>query len=284
MAPDSPAVARWELSYRTRRRRDEMGITGPQIAKALKFSATYWPKVERDQRILSEDKLIQLLELLDFTAEEQAELVGLRQLARQSGWWSQYEGLFDEQQLRFYGLEYGAEEIATVEALLIPGLLQTAEYARALYTADTAFIRQIEVQQRVDARMKRQKRLDDEDPVKLSVVVSEAALRQETGSHDILQNQLRHLVAMIEQHETTLKFRVLPFTSHTGAIRAFSSFHILHFARPPLPTLAWTETPVHGELVEDQEQTRSMSTTFGHLQTESLAPDKSLNFLETLID
>ncbi|MBF6137765.1 helix-turn-helix domain-containing protein [Nocardia otitidiscaviarum] len=284
MAPKSPAVARWELSYRTRKRRDELGITGPQIAKALKFSSTYWPKVERDQRILAEDKLLQLLQFLGFTDEEQTELVELRQLARERGWWTEYEGLFSEQQLRLFGMEYGAEEISTVESLLIPGLLQTEEYARTLITGDTAFIRQIEVQQRIDARMERQKRLDGEDPLRLNVVVSEAALRQQTGGPAVLRNQLRHLITMIEGHDTTIDFRVLPFTSHIGAIRGCSTFHILDFARPRLPTLAWSEVPTHDELVEDQDRVRNMTIVFGHLQTESLNRDESLSLLKQLAD
>lgn len=284
MAPKSPVVARWELSFRTRKRRDELGITGPQIARSLKFSATYWPKVERDQRILSEEKLLQLLRLLDFSDEEQQELVELRRLAGQRGWWSEYDGLFPELQLRVFGMEYGAEEISTVDCLLIPGLLQTEEYARTLITGDTAFIRQIEVQQRVDARLERQKRLTDDDPLRLNVVLSEAALRQQTGGPDVLRNQLRHVIDMIVTHSETIDFRVLPFTSRVGAIRGFSTFHLFDFARPRLPTLAWSEVPTHDELIEDQQRIRNMTIVFGHLQQESLSRDASLDLLNELAD
>ncbi|WP_229435211.1 Scr1 family TA system antitoxin-like transcriptional regulator [Nocardia farcinica] len=284
MAPQSPAVARWELSFRTRKRRDELGITGPQIAKELKFSATYWPKVERDQRILSEEKLTQLLQFLGFSEEDQRDLIEVRRLAGERGWWSEYEGLFSEQQLRLFGMEYGAEEISTVESLLIPGLLQTEEYARTLITGYTAFIRQIEVQQRIDARLARQKRLSGDDPLRLNVVVSEAALRQQTGGPDVLRNQLRHLIATIEEHWETINFRVLPFTSHTGAIRGCSTFHILDFPRPRLPTLAWSEVPTHDELVEDQQRVRNLTIVFGHLQQESLSREDSLHLLKELVD
>lgn len=282
MAPASPAVARWELSFRTRKRRDELGITGPQIAKELQFSATYWPKVERDQRILSEPKLMQLLRFLGFSEEEQDDLVEVRRLAGGRGWWSEYEGLFTEQQLRLFGMEYGAEEISTVESLLIPGLLQTEEYARTLITSDTAFIRQIEVQQRIDARLERQKRLTGDDPLRLNAVVSEAAVRQQTGGPDVLRNQLRHLIGMIETHSETINFRILPFTSRSGAIRGCSTFHILDFPRPRLPTLAWSEVPAHDELIEDQQRIRDLTIVFGHLQQESLSRDESLRLLQNL--
>ncbi|WP_051499122.1 Scr1 family TA system antitoxin-like transcriptional regulator [Nocardia sp. BMG51109] len=275
-------MARWELSYRTRKRRDELNVTGPKIAAALGFSTTYWPKVERDLRILKEDNTTRLLEFLEFSPEEREDLMEVRRLAGQSGWWSEYSGLFSEQQLRIFGLEWGAEEISTVESLLIPGLLQTEEYARTLITGDTAFIRQIEVQQRIDARLERQKRLTDDDPLRLNVVVSEAALRQQTGGPDVLRRQLQHLISMIEAHDT-IDFRVLPFASHTGAIRGVSTFHLLDFPRPHLPTLAWNEVPTHDELVEDEQRIRNMTIVFGHLQTESLSREDSLDLLNGLV-
>lgn len=284
MAPQSAAVARWELSYRTRKRRDELGITGPQIAKELKFASTYWPKVERDQRILSEEKLTQLLQFLEFTEDEQNDLIEVRRLAGGRGWWSDYDGLFTEPQLRLFGMEYGAEEISTVESLLIPGLLQTEEYARTLITGDTAFIRQIEVQQRIDARLERQKRLSGDEPLRLNVVVSEAALRQQTGGPQVLHNQLQHLISMIEKHRETITFQILPFTSHVGAIRGCSTFHLLDFPRPSLPTLAWSEVPTHDELIDDQQRVRNLTIVFGHLQQESLSPEDSLQFLNELVD
>lgn len=283
MAPPSPAVARWELSFRTRKRRDELGITGPQIARELKFSTTYWPKVERDQRILSKEKLIQLLRFLEFSEEDQKDLIEVRQLAGERGWWADYEGLFSELQLRIFGMEHGAEEVSTVESLLIPGLLQTEEYARTLITGDTAFIRQVEVQQRIDARLERQKRLSGEDPLRLNAVVSEAALRQQTGGVGVMRNQLQHLVTTIEAHWDTVNFRVLPFTSHVGAIRGCSTFHILDFPQPRLPTLAWSEVPLHDELVEDQQRVRNLTIVFGHLERESLSREDSLRLLNELI-
>ncbi|MFI5776027.1 helix-turn-helix domain-containing protein [Nocardia sp. NPDC051570] len=284
MAPASPVVARWELSYRTRKRRDELGVTGPQIAKVLGFSATYWPKVERDQRILPEEKLTQLLDLLDFPEDEQTELVELRALARERGWWSKYESLFPEQTLRLWGMEFGAEEIGAVESVLIPGLLQTEEYARSLIEADTAFIRQIEVQQRVDARMKRQERLFGQDPLRLNVVVSEAALRQQTGGPGTLHRQLLHIASTIRDHGDTIDFRVLPYTSRTGAIRGCSTFHLLDFPRPGLPTLAWSEVAGYGELIDDEERVHAMTVVFGHLQRESLSADASLDLIEEIAD
>ncbi|WP_256668230.1 DUF5753 domain-containing protein [Nocardia cyriacigeorgica] len=179
-------------------------------------------------------------------------------------------------------MEYGAEEISAVDAVLVPGLLQTEEYARAIITADTAFIRQIEVQQRVEARMRRQERLSDAEPLRLNVVVSEAVLRQQTGGPGVLRRQLLHIVDMINRYPATIDFRVLPFSSRTGAIGGCSTIHILDFARPQLPTVGWAEVPGYGELVEDTGRIRDMSSVFGHLQRESLSPEGSLGLLEKL--
>ncbi len=285
MAPSSPVVARWELSYRIRRRREMHGKTGPELAKELGFSRTYWPKVERDQRLLPPAKMEELFRILEFSEAEQTEMLKLQSAAKQRAWWNDFEGLFDEDILRLWGLEAGAEEISTVDSLLIPGLLQTEDYARALITSDTAFIRQLEVAQRVEARMRRQQRLlDDSDPLRLNAVVSEAALRQMTGGSALMRGQLRHLVKTITEHRNTIDFRILPFSSETGAIFGSSTFYILDFARPEAPTLGWSEGLAWSELFEDPERVRVLTVGFKHVQSQAMTPEDSLTLIEQLAD
>ncbi len=159
------------LRTRTRSRpthcRDELGIEGKAIPEALGFSRNYWSAVENERKILSEDKLTKLIDLFELDKHERRELLELREAAKQRGWWARYSGLFSDELQRFFGLEHGAQAIRTYESLLIPGLLQTEEYARAIMAADVA-IRQVEVDQRVEVRMRRQERLGDDDPLHLT--------------------------------------------------------------------------------------------------------------------
>src|SRR5699024_3473198 len=158
------------------------------------------------------------------------------------GCWSPSSALFSDELLRLYGLEYGAHGVRTHESLLIPGLLQTSEYARALISSDLANIRQVEVDQRVEVRMRRQERLADDNPLQLTAVISEAALLQQVGGPDVRRAQLEHLTDMIDAHPKTLQVNVIPFDVTAGGILGASTFHLLDFVSPQLPSLAWQET------------------------------------------
>jgi hypothetical protein len=281
MPPASPTVARWELTYRIRRRREELGATSAAIAKALGITSTYWPTIERTWRVLSEDKTRILLDVLDFSGPEKDELLEIRAIASGRGWWSQYISLFNDEQMRLWGLESGAAEIRSFESLMMPGLLQTEEYARALIDADGLFVRKTEVDQRVEVRMRRQERLSGEDPLRLNVVVSQAALMQQIGGPEVLLGQLHRLIDAMEALPT-LDLRILPFTSRSGTILGGANFHLIDFDRAQLPTLGWHESAVVGQILEDSTMVRNLVTTFGYAQAQALTRDNSLALMKRL--
>lgn len=103
MAPLSPTVARWELMRRIRRRRNEFDVSASVVAKELGFTLSYWSKVEKE-RVLAEDKLKKLMRLLEFDPAEREEMLRLRDIAKQRGWWSGYAGLLSDEVTRLYGL------------------------------------------------------------------------------------------------------------------------------------------------------------------------------------
>jgi transcriptional regulator with XRE-family HTH domain len=129
MAPSSPTVAGWELALRLGQRREQLGMDVQTITATLGFSRNYWSAVENERKILAEDTLRSVLNAFEFDDEEQRELVALREAAKRRGWWAPYSALLSEGTLRLYGLEHGAQGIRTYESLLIPGLLQTEDYA-----------------------------------------------------------------------------------------------------------------------------------------------------------
>ncbi|ATL65381.1 Scr1 family TA system antitoxin-like transcriptional regulator [Nocardia terpenica] len=257
MAPVSPVVASWELTLRLRQRREQLGIDTKTIAQETGISRGYWVLIEGDRRLPAEDKLRSMLALFEFDKEEQDELLALRATARGRGWWTRYSALFGVELLRYYGMEYGAVRIRTHESVLMPGLLQSEEYVRALMTTASATVLPVEVEQRVEVRLHRQRRLDGEDPLRLAVVLGEAALVQQIGGPQVLHRQLEHLAEVIEDHPDTVDVRLMPFTAKDRAILSGGTFHLIDFASPQLPTIAWHETTVVGEILEDREhQTR----------------------------
>ncbi|KAA8890011.1 helix-turn-helix domain-containing protein [Nocardia colli] len=283
MAPLSPTVARWELMLRIRRRRTEFDVSASVVAKELGFTLSYWSKVEKE-RILAEDKLKKLMALFEFDQAERAEMLRLREIAKQRGWWSSYADLLTDSLVRLYGLELGAQKVRTYDSVLIPALLQTADYARALLLSDVARIRQVDIDRLVQVRLRRQQRLIAEDPLHLTAVVNEAALTQQIGGREIRQGQLCHLAAMVEQHPDTIDIRVIPFEAAGGGLLGGATFHLLSFDNTLLPDIAWTETLIYQALIEDTEPVRHLDTLFANTMADSALPQaESLALIEQKI-
>ncbi|MFI5591770.1 Scr1 family TA system antitoxin-like transcriptional regulator [Amycolatopsis sp. NPDC051758] len=279
-APSSPVVASWELALRLKRRRDQLGVEVKTITDALGFSRNYWSAVENERKILSPESLVRIIELFEFDAEEKQELLALRTAAKERGWWTRYSALFDNEIQRLYGLEQGARSIRDYENLLIPGLLQTADYIRGIMLPDVT-MRPVEVDQRVEARLRRQQRLTDKsDPFKFTAVISEAALRQQIGGRQVLRNQLVHLATLIEQHPETLDIRVIPFTATACGLFGGATVVLIDFDNPQLPTLAWQETVTTWGIIDDSTQVRNLTTTYEDAYRRALDKSQTLKMIQ----
>jgi transcriptional regulator with XRE-family HTH domain len=278
-APSSPVVASWELALRLKQQRERLSIEVRTITQALGFTRNYWSAVENERKILSPEALARVLDLFEFDDEEKAELLALRTAAKERGWWSNYSALFDADIQRLFGLEQGARSMRDYESLLIPGLLQTADYIRAIMMPAVT-LPQVEVDQRVEARLRRQERLaDPDDPFKLTAVISEAALRQQIGGRAVLRQQLVHLAELIESHPRKLDVRVIPFTATACGLFGAATVHLIDFGNPRLPTLAWQETVTAWGVIDDPVQIRDIATTYQDAYERALPRDESLHLV-----
>jgi transcriptional regulator with XRE-family HTH domain len=277
--PSSPVVASWELALRLRRRREQLGIEVRTITEALGFSRNYWSAVENERKILSPEALVRIIELFEFDDEEKEELLALRAAAKERGWWSRYSALFDAAIQRLYGLELGARSLRDYESLLIPGLVQSPDYIRAIMMPDVT-MRQVEVDQRIEARLRRQQRLTDpDDPFSLTAVISEAALRQQIGGRLVLRNQLIHLADLIEQNPESLDVRIIPFTANACGLFGAATVHLIDFDNPQLPTLAWQETVTTWGIIDDGTQVRNISKAYEDAYRRALNKEESVRII-----
>jgi transcriptional regulator with XRE-family HTH domain len=282
MAPPSPVVARWDLGRRLREQRDLLGLTGAAAGKPVGLSATFLSDVENGKKNLPEDKLDSLITAYEFDADAAAELRALREECGQRGWWSKFNTLFSADVLRFYGCEHGAEAIHTFTGSLVPGLLQTQDYARAVIETGSPWIRLAEADLRVEARMIRQRRLTGDEPLHLTTVMSEAALRQQIGGPAVLVAQLRHLVTMIEEHPDTVEVLVAPFSS-PGYPALSASYQLITFASPTLPTLVWLENISSTELIDDAIRVNEYGLAHGGTVAASLSKQETLGLIKQLV-
>ena len=278
VAPSSPTVASWELSLRLRERRIELGVDVSTITARLGFTRNYWSAVENERRSLTEEKLDLLLDLLEYDDAERAELFELRERSRGRGWWTAYSALYGEELQRFHGLEHGAQSIRSYEGI-IPGLLQTPEYTRALLEAGVS-MRPVEIDQRVEVRMRRQQRLTGPDPLHLTVVLGQAALLQQVGGREVLRAQLRHLAGMMRAHPDTVQIRVLPFTARACSLLGASTFHLIDFASARLPTLAWQEAITVRRILERPDQVRDVVFSWSDARRLALSAEESVRMVE----
>ncbi|WP_216916878.1 Scr1 family TA system antitoxin-like transcriptional regulator [Nocardia noduli] len=274
MAPVSPTVARWELVLRLRELREQRGFDSATFAKQIGFTAANWSHVEKGRRVLTTNTIGPVLEILEVDAEEREELLALLASSKQRGWWAKSSALIGPELQRLYGMEYGAQSIRSYDSLIVPGLLQTEDYARALISADV-MIRPVQVEQLVTIRMRRQARLRGPERVELTAVVGEGTLLQQTGGPKVLRAQLEHLVALSEDSDS-IEIRVIPFAATAGAILGGSSFHLLDFAGEQLPTFGWAESAVFGGAVDDPDLVRDLAFAYVRAREQSLSRADSL--------
>ncbi|MTE15425.1 transcriptional regulator [Nocardia sp. CT2-14] len=221
--------------------------------------------------------------LLEFDIDERAELLALRDIAKGRHPFAEYSALFNEQLMRFYGLEAGAQSVRSFENIVIPGLLQIEDYTRVLMKARVTTGRPTEVESRVSARLRRQRLLEGPDPLELSVVVGQAALMYRVGDDDIRSRQLQHLIAMAERHPDTLDIRIIPYEAG-GAIASLNSatFHLLDFKSARLPTLGWIEAAAYFEIVDDPKRVTALEYLFDQIRSIALDHQRSLELIKEI--
>lgn len=278
----SPSVAGWELGLRLRERRELMDVTAVSAGKAIGTSQSYISGVENGKLKINARKLDELAAVLEFDQEEVEELQELREAAGRRAWWSPYSAMFNAEVLRYFGFEAGAESIRAYSAGMITSLLQTEDYAMAIMNGGAPSIRLAEANRRVEVRMKRQQRLDGDDPIRLTTVITESGLRQAVGGRAVMAAQLKHLAAKIERHPDTLDVRIVPFSADYHNAIGGSTFYILGFASSRLPDLVWQETVSTTDLIDQPMRIREYS--LAHSQAVEFALDRaeSLDLIERI--
>lgn len=277
VAPYSPSIRRRRLSSELRRLRRESGLTLFEAAKQAGMGKSNLSKIEQaESRSVPASTLNKLLELYQVDDDTRATLHELSKLAGKKGWWAHYKNLMPQMLADF---EAEACALRTYQAQVIPGLLQTPQYADAVFRANEVRDDD-EISQRVAARVTRQGVLHRVEPPKLMALVDEAALRRMVGSVEVMREQLRHLTHMASRHNVGIY--VLPFSA--GAHPSTEgSYVIMDFLDPRDSSIAYLETPVTSMYLEEEHEVRLFNDMFGSTQSCALTPAQSLNFINGLL-
>lgn len=273
-------MRRRQLGEALRALRGAAGGTREQAAVVLDCAVSRISHIENGRNAIRKLELDALMELYGADAQQHERLEVLRQEAsRRRGWSSTYR--LPAWLKTYVELEADAATMRSFEGELIPGILQTEDYARRVHQAAGHLYSTDEVERFIAARKHRQRRLvDDEDPLMFSVVVSEAAFRRALGGASAGPEQLAHVVEMAQQPTVTL--HVLPFDRGQHASMS-GSFSVLTFAEDLAPPFAYQEHAIGGHVVDDQEVVRRLGEVWELVCGQALPPDESLTWLLDLL-
>ena len=266
----NPTVRRRRLGAELRRLREQKGMTAEDVAQQLLVSQSKISRLENGRRSISQRDVRDLCTVYGVADEAMVEgLMTMARESRQRGWWHAFGDL---PYSVYIGLEQEAAKIMIYESLLLPGLLQTREYATAV-VAGIQPDRDLEaVQRRVEVRMQRQERIHGEDPIDLWSVIDEAALQRVVGNPEVMREQLEHLAALCELPH--INIQVLPFRSgaHPGMTGAFS---ILEFPESADTAVVYLEGVTSDLYLEKEPDVRRYTGLYEHLRASALSTAES---------
>jgi transcriptional regulator with XRE-family HTH domain len=240
-------AARRELGDELRRLRGRR--RGAEVAGRLGWSESKLSRIETARTGISEADLERLLRLYACSQDERARLRELARRGRARVWWAPYRSSVAEPYDEYVAFEAEAVLMCEWEAQVVPGLLQTDEYAHAVIEVGAEVSDPEVVQRRIALRMARQSVLTRDPPPRLCVVLDEAVLRREVGGRAVLHRQLQRLLDASRRPGVDLL--VLPFSagSHAALTEAFVIFEFAGDGRAPV---------VHSEdLIGGQLRTRA---------------------------
>ncbi|WP_214327301.1 helix-turn-helix domain-containing protein [Nonomuraea sediminis] len=287
IAEGSPTLRRRKLAAELRRLREDAGLNGVQVSKALRWSTSKISRMENGQVAPSARDVARLLKHYEIEGDLAASLLGLVQPDSAKGWWDSYADVLGETVLELIGLEAGATRIRTWHAVMIPGLLQTRAYADQIgYNYQSMeIISPRKVERRTDVRMRRQRRIAGENPLVFEAVLDESVLRRRFGRSDseLMTQQLRQLVKLSELPNVSIQILKLDQSHPTDV----NNFIVLSF--PSVPVLGplssdvvYSENYPHYTLTEDPENAYQYSVVFDLLTEAALDVDASRDYMASL--
>jgi transcriptional regulator with XRE-family HTH domain len=281
----SATVRRWQLTVTLKQLREERGLTIEQAVNELSAKYPRWsrPKLSRiesrRQGVKPRD-IEQLLDLYEADPTTRDQLLALAEAANERGWWLTYRRDLPEDFHPLLSLEIAAIGMRQFETLLVPGLLQTADYARAVIRGITPGLSGDEVDRRVAARLARQQILSGDRTPEFHIVLDEMILERPIDRPQTMRGQLRRLAEAAESPDVAIQ--VLP--KDLGASPALGGAFLILSLPEPIPDIGYTEGIGGGVYLESVEDVRRCTLRFGTLIERALSPSESADMIAVAAD
>jgi transcriptional regulator with XRE-family HTH domain len=275
-AAGSPIVRRRELGALLKALRNGKGWTAEQVADRLLISPSKLSRLETGQRGASARDIRDLCNLYEVDDEQRQHLIELAREGKRRAWWQPLALPYST----YVGLEDEATSIKDYGLAIMPGLLQTADYARAIVRA--AVPRRVPevVEQRVEGRMTRQQLLYTNDPPRFEAVVNESVLHRVVGNPAVMQGQLERLLELSDLPNVTLQ--VIPYEA--GALPAGNNkFIILGFPQATVSDIVFIEGLTGDLYLDDPRDVEIYQLTFRTLTQLAASPDATRDIIAAMI-
>lgn len=253
--------------------RQQAGMTLREVAERLGWSAPTLCRIENGTRDTTPEEVAALLVIYKITGARNDRLVELARTIDQPGWWETSASGLPGQLTALCAFEAEATKITDVCMILIPGLLQTAEYARAVMEATGVD----SIDDRVAVRLGRQGILSRRQPPEFHVIMDEAVLRRPLGGVEVMAAQIRHLLQQTAKPNVTIQ--VLRRAGHHALN---GSYYTLEFP-PPAQPFVLLEHFNSSSFVDDADVVRAFQATTDMLTHEALDPTRTQEFLAHLV-
>jgi transcriptional regulator with XRE-family HTH domain len=273
-------VRRILLGSQLRRLREAKGISREDAGYTIRASESKISRMELGRVSFKERDVVDLLSLYGVEESERGQLLTLVREANQNGWWHSFSDAMPNWFQTYVGLEEAAALIRTYEVQFIPGLLQTAEYARAIMGLNRPYMAEEEIDHRVDLRMRRQRMVVEGSGPRLWAVIDEAALRRPIGGPKVMRAQVQALIEMAELTNVVLQVMPFRFGGHAAETGAFS---ILRFPEQDLPDVVYLEQLTSALYLDKRDDVDAYVQVMERLSVDSLTPEKTVDLLAGLL-
>ncbi|MBV9845375.1 MAG: helix-turn-helix domain-containing protein [Kutzneria sp.] len=266
-----PILLKRRLGRRLRELREEARLTLAEAAARLEFSPSKLSRMEKGLQLVTVHELRSMMDLYDGFDPD---LLDLARKAREKGWWRVY-GLDDK---GYVAIEADACTVRDVQLVYIPGLLQTEDYARAIFAGSWQRRSEDVIDKWVSVRMIRQRRLvDPAGGLELAAIVDEASLRKPIGGREVMSAQLEHMVELAGLPNITVQVLPTRIGLHSGMAGAFT---VLSFPDDEDPDLVYLDYPGGSVHIEKDVEVSACRLVFDNLRSKALTPGESASLVE----
>ncbi|MEU6279219.1 helix-turn-helix transcriptional regulator [Streptomyces sp. NPDC047028] len=282
---NGPAVRRRKLGAELRALRTGAGLTSGDAARLVGWHQS---KVSRIETGASGVKPADVRLLLDTYGVDDGQLrelllglAGSEHASARHRWWHAYRGILPPAYRDFISLESQASGMRTLETTVVPGLLQTPEYARAVTRSAVEGLDEERLDALVEVRLARQDVLRSDPPLRLSAVLDEAVLRREVGGPEVMARQLRRLAEAARLPQVRLQ--VLPFATgaHVGLTGPFVIFSFPSTSDLDVVVLDQLTSSLY---LERKEDLQAYAEAFNTLRIHALSPEDSVDYITAIGD